>query len=94
VRGKIFATLPPDGHLLHVFLDDSEARAAVAEDPSAVEELWWGKHLSGVRIDLRSARRRLVLELLEESWRRRAPKRLVEAFDARETRDGPWNPTH
>lgn len=38
VRGKIFATVPPDGQHLHVFVDEEETRAAVAEDPSAFEE--------------------------------------------------------
>ena len=82
VRGKIFATVPPDGMHLHVLVDDYEARAAVAEDSSAFEELWWGKQLKGVRVSLTAAAPERVAELLEESWRRRAPKRLVAAFDA------------
>ena len=81
VGGKIFATVPPGGTHLHVFVDEHDARAAVAEAPGAVEELWWGKRLSGVRIALRPARRDLVVELLEEAWRRRAPARVVRAFD-------------
>ena len=36
VRGKIFATAPPDGEHLHVFVDEHATRAAVAEDPRAV----------------------------------------------------------
>ncbi len=49
VRGKIFATVPPDEEHLHVLVDEDEARAAVAEDSNAFEELWWGKRLTGVR---------------------------------------------
>ncbi len=82
VRGKIFATVPPDGQYLHVLVDEDEARAAVAEDCTAFEELWWGKRLKGVRVSLSVAPPERVVELLEESWRRRAPKRLVAAFDA------------
>ena len=83
IRGKIFATVPPDGGHLHVFVDGHETRAAVAEDPVGFEELWWGKRLAGVRVNLRAADSGRVLELLEQSWRRKAPKRLVSDFDAR-----------
>ena len=47
-----------------------------------VEELWWGKRLSGCRILLRHADRALVRELLTESWRQKAPKKVRAAFDA------------
>jgi hypothetical protein len=82
IRGKIFATVPPGRQHLHVFVDEHEARASVAEAPSVFEELWWGKRLSGVRVRLRPAEAQQVCELLEEAWRRKAPKRLVTAFDA------------
>src|SRR5262252_5419935 len=32
VRGKIFATVPPDDEHLHVFVDEGEVRAAVAAE--------------------------------------------------------------
>ena len=57
VVGKIFATLPPEGGRLHVFLPDDEVAAYRAEFPAAVEELWWGKQLRGCRILLREADR-------------------------------------
>ncbi len=82
VRGKIFATAPPDEQHLHVLVDEDEARPAVAEDSTAFEELLWGKQLKGVRVSLSAAPPERVVELLEDSWRRRAPKRLVAAFDA------------
>ncbi len=81
VVGKIFATLPPEGGRLHVFLPDDEVAAYRAEFPAAVEELWWGKQLRGCRILLREADRALVRELLTESWRRKAPKKVLAAFD-------------
>lgn len=82
VRGKIFATVPPDEKHLHIFVDDDETKASVAEDPAAFEELWWGKKLSGVRVNLAAAKAPHVRELLTESWRRKAPKKLVAEFDA------------
>ena len=83
VNGKIFATVARDGKHLHVFVDEEETRAAVAEHPAAFEELWWGKKLSGVRVVLSRAPTPLVKELLAESWRRRAPKRARRDFDGR-----------
>jgi hypothetical protein len=81
VRGKIFATAPPDGRHLHVFVGEEEAKASVADDPVAFQELWWGKRLSGVRVDLNLAPSDSVFSLLRESWSRKAPPRLVAELD-------------
>ncbi len=66
VRGKIFATVPDAGHL-NVFIDVNEVAGVVAEWPDACAELWWGKQLRGVHVNLdhadparRAARRRLA----------------------------------
>ena len=42
VAGKIFATMPPEGGRVHVFVDDDEVDAYCAEYPAAVEELGGG----------------------------------------------------
>ena len=76
IRGKIFATVPDD-RTLRVMLDPDMARAVAASDPAAFEELWWGKKLSGVAVTLSRARRAQVAELLEQAWRRRAPRALL-----------------
>ena len=81
VRGKIFATVPPDGAHLHVFVDELEAGASAAENPDAFEPLRWGQRVRGLRVRLGPAPDARVRELLEESWRRKAPKRLVAAYD-------------
>ena len=52
VAGKIFATMPPEGGRVHVFLDDEEVDAYCAEFPDAVEELWWGAKRRGCRVVL------------------------------------------
>lgn len=80
VRGKIFATAPPDGEHLHVFVDEGEVHAAVAEDPAAFEPLLWGQRLRGLRVRLAAASQDRVEELLEESWRRKAPARLAAGW--------------
>ena len=82
VRGKIFATVPPEGGHLHVFVDDDAVRAAVRADASAFEALHWGKKLVGLRVSLANAKPGAVRDLLQASWRRKAPKRVVAAFDA------------
>ena len=82
VRGKIFATLPAEGDRLHIFVDEDDTRAAVAEHPDVFAELWWGQRLSGVRVALAGADPAAVGELLEEAWRRRAAKRLLVQHDA------------
>jgi hypothetical protein len=78
VRGKIFATVPPDGTRLHVFVDEAEVEACVAEEPGAFQPLLWGKR---VRVVLAAASDDRVRELLAEAWRRKAPKRLVADYD-------------
>jgi hypothetical protein len=75
VAGKIFATALPEGTHLNVFVDEPAVHALVAENPTVFEELWWGKRLCGVRVDLTLADEDGVREVLESAWRRKAPKR-------------------
>jgi hypothetical protein len=81
VAGKIFATMPLEGGRVHVFVGDDEVSASTAEFPDAVEELWWGTTRRGCRVLLPKATVPLLRELLTESWRRRAPKKVLAAFD-------------
>lgn len=81
VGGKIFSTVPPDEVHLHVFVDAQEVHACVAEDPAAFEPLMWGQRLSGLRVLLAAAPAARVEELLTESWRRKAPRRLIAEFE-------------
>jgi hypothetical protein len=81
VRGKIFATVPPEARHLHVFVDGRATHAAVASDPAAFAELRWGAKLAGVRVTLAAAKSAVVSDLLLEAWRRKAPKRLVAGFE-------------
>jgi hypothetical protein len=75
--GRIFATIPAGGGYAHLFVDEEEARALAQELPEAFTELWWGKKLSGVKVALATAPADRMAELLEEAWRRRAPKKLL-----------------
>ncbi len=90
VRGKIFATAPPDEVHLHVFVDEPEVSASVAEHPAAFEPLLWGRKVRGVRVSLPDAPPERVRELVEESWRRKAPARLVAELDRTGPRTSVW----
>jgi hypothetical protein len=79
IRGKIFATAPPSGDYLHVFVDDMEREQALELHADHVEKLWWGKKVLGVRVALAKAPPALVKRLLANAWRRKAPKTLVAA---------------
>ncbi len=83
VRGKIFVTVPPEETRLHVFIDPLEVEGYVAQDPAAFEPLHWGDQLSGLRVNLAATPAATLAEIIEEAWRRKAPKRLVAAFDQR-----------
>lgn len=84
VRGKIFATIPGGGEQLRIFVGIDEVQALIAENPTAFEQIVWGKRVvpNGVCVNLAAADASVVRELLEEAWRLRAPKRVVAAFDA------------
>jgi hypothetical protein len=82
VRGKIFATVPPGGKHLHVFVDEHQREAVVASAPTAFEKLWWGAKVVGVRVLLSKARSSAVSELLYAAWCRKAPRRLVTSSPA------------
>jgi hypothetical protein len=77
VAGKIFATMPPEGGRVHVFFHADEVAAYCAEFPGAAEELWWGQTRRGCRVVLARATPTLLREMLTESWRRKAPKKLL-----------------
>jgi hypothetical protein len=82
VRGKIFATVPPDGTLLHVFVDEETRETALALEPGFLEKLFWGARASGLRVKLADAKPRVVESLLMQAWRSKAPKKLIAASDA------------
>ncbi len=94
VRGKIFATATADETRLHVFVDESEVAATVAElagsqEPLAFEPLLWGERVRGLRITLAAASDDRVRELLAEAWRRKAGRRLVSDWDMSAPGSGP-----
>ena len=76
VAGKIFATLWDEVHM-NVMLDEGGILTAVEREPEVCAEVWWGKRLAAVRVDLRSVDPQMLTGFLSEAWEIRAPKRLV-----------------
>jgi hypothetical protein len=77
VKGKIFATVPPEGTLLHIFVGEPELEILPAAQPKAYEKLFWGKKVAGLRVLLAAAKPRDVEQLLRTAWLRKAPKKLA-----------------
>lgn len=77
VRGKIFATVPPNGAYLHIFVEEEQRAPLIAAEPEAFEALHWGSKVVGVKVTLAHANAGTVNRLLLQSWTRKAPKRLV-----------------
>lgn len=50
---------------------------AVESEPEICVEVWWGKRLAAVRVDLRRVDPSLLSKLLGEAWELRAPKRVL-----------------
>lgn len=76
IAGKIFATQWDEDHM-NVMLDEGGILTAVQDQPETCEEVWWGKRLAAVRVDLRRADAELLEDLLTDAWERKAPKRLL-----------------
>ena len=72
VAGKIFATLWDEEHM-NVMLDEPGIRTAVQAHPYCCHEVFWGKRLAAVRINLPDADRALLAELLADAWEAKAP---------------------
>ncbi|MCA1682425.1 MAG: MmcQ/YjbR family DNA-binding protein [Actinobacteria bacterium] len=76
VGGRIFATLWDEAHM-NVMLEEPGIRTAVQAEPDVCAEVWWGRRLAAVRVDLARAGRTLARDLLADAWEQKAPKRLV-----------------
>jgi hypothetical protein len=76
VAGKIFATQWTEDHM-NVMLDEGGILTAIHRDPETCEEVWWGKRLVAVRVDLRRVDAETLTSLLEDAWEGKAPRRLL-----------------
>jgi hypothetical protein len=83
VRGRLFARLREDAEHLVLFVDFMEREALVQSSPTTflVTPHYQDHPMVLVRLDEVDSDE--LRELLIESWRRRAPKRLLAAYDQR-----------
>jgi len=75
VAGKIFATQWDEEHM-NVMLDEGGILTAVHSEPETCEEVWWGKRLTAVRVNLGLVDTETLAGLLADAWEGKAPKRL------------------
>ena len=78
VRGKIFATLPPGGTHIHVFVFEQVREEALAMYPAFIEKLLWGGKVVGLRIVIAAAPAALLKSLVHQAWAHKAPKGLQD----------------
>jgi hypothetical protein len=74
VRGKIFATLWDERHM-NVMVDEAGIHTATEARPDVCREMWWGKRLAAVQVDLEGADEPLLAELLEDAWEGKGGRR-------------------
>jgi hypothetical protein len=77
VAGKIFATLWDEAHM-NVMVDEPGILSAIEAHPEICDEVYWGKRLAAVRVDLHAADERLLADLLADAWEQKAPARLTQ----------------
>jgi hypothetical protein len=67
VAKRIFATLWDAEHM-NVMVDEPGILTATQAHPGICEEIWWGKRLAAVRVDLNTTDPDLLAELLQDAW--------------------------
>jgi hypothetical protein len=93
VRRKLFARLREDQEHLVLFVDFMEREALVQSSPSIFLVTPHYEDSPMVLINLERVDPGELRELVIESWRRRAPKRLLADYDAAAASDGPEGPS-
>ncbi len=86
VRGKFLARLWEDGEVLVVKVGHDAREVRLAANPGTFFITDHYRGYPAVLVRLAAVEPAALAELLEEAWRYSAPKRLVAAHDARESR--------
>lgn len=75
VRGRIFATVPPAGDAVHLFVDEATREQALAMYPEWAGKLLWGGKVVGLRVALAAAPAPAVKTLVTRAHAARLAKR-------------------
>lgn len=81
VRGKSFVRLKEDGEHAVVYVDLIERGALNEEDPKTFVVTPHYENYPAMMVNLERVKREQLRELLIESWRHKAPKPLLRAYD-------------
>jgi len=84
VRKKLFARLRENEEQIAIFVDFMEREALVQSNPDVYVVTDHYRDYPMVLVELSKIPDDELCEVLIESWRRRAPKRLVAEYDQRE----------
>jgi hypothetical protein len=82
VKGKFMARLKEDNDSLVVLMDMIEREAVLEADPAVFYITDHYRDYPSVLVRLSQVDRAELADLLEQSWRRAAPKRLLQELDA------------
>ena len=82
VRGRSFARLWEDGETLVALVDIGEKEMLMAAEPNVFFETPHYHGYPAVLVRLPAIPEDELAEVLEDSWRRKAPKRLVAEHDS------------
>ncbi|WP_203909011.1 MmcQ/YjbR family DNA-binding protein [Rhizocola hellebori] len=82
VRGAIFASTSADGLVAIIKASPLDQAELIASNPTAYSKADYFGRFGWVRVHLAVADPREIGELLEEGWRRAAPKRMITAADS------------
>src|SRR5947207_1133564 len=83
VRDKIFAIMGETGNQASIKATIEAQQALVASDPRTFSVSAYTGRFGWTTADLSRVDPDEMCELVEDAWRRTAPKRLVASFDAR-----------
>lgn len=78
VAGKSFLGIETGEATMTVSLAEEQARSLSAEDPQAYEEIWRGKRLLGLRVQLSKVSATRVRELIRNSRSHTARQRVLD----------------
>ena len=82
VGGKLFVRLREEGDSVVVRIDEAERAMRIRADPKAFYITEHYAPYPWMLVRLSAVRRDDLADLLEESWRLRAPKRLLAKYDS------------
>jgi hypothetical protein len=82
VRDKIFAIMGPDGARASVKATVEAQQALVSSEPETYSVSHYTGRFGWTTIELARVEPDELRELVEDAWRRTAPKKLVAAYDA------------